>query len=248
MKTTFIYAHLEPHEDEIRYVGKSGDPWGRVSTHLRDSKTEKFYQARWLNSLTERGLKPRLEIIAEVPIEDWEFWERHYIKYFRDLGFRLTNATPGGDGTGAGEDHPLFGLRGKDHPAFGNKHTPETIAAMRATRAGVRKSSEHCEALRQSLTGVPHSPERRANNSASKKGKPLSSKCRDALTGLKRRSSTSLFRGVSWAKTCNKWRAGLWINGRGVSIGYFCKEEDAARAVDAYIHKNNCSLKWINFR
>lgn len=43
------------------------------------------------------GLKPIIEIIDEVPVSEWEFWEIYWISQFKTWGFDLTNGTEGGD-------------------------------------------------------------------------------------------------------------------------------------------------------
>lgn len=161
LSLTYIYAHLEPDFDEIRYIGKSDDPWGRLSRHLTDAKKEDFYNARWLNLLATKGQKPRLEIIAEVPTNEWEFWERHYIKYFRDLGFRLTNATPGGEG---------FEL--------GHVVTQDMRNKISAAHVGMTHSEEARAKISAFQKGVPKSPEVVAR----RRGRKLSQECRENMS------------------------------------------------------------------
>lgn len=43
---------------------------------------------------------------------------------------------------------------------------------------------------------------------------------------------SSRFRGVSWNSNCNKWRAQVWKGSEVHHLGYFQREEDAARAYD----------------
>lgn len=154
MKLTFIYARLEPDSDEIRYVGKADDPQGRLMRHISRAKRQKNHCANWLRSLAARGLLPRTEIIAEVPVSEWQFWEKHFIKCFQDLGFDLVNATPGGDGFGSGPDSPNFGKKrifsaqhrkNLGESRAGILHTPETKEKMSRAKLGKRRG--------------PHSPE-----------------------------------------------------------------------------------------
>lgn len=46
------------------------------------------------------------------------------------------------------------------------------------------------------------------------------------------RGGTSRYRGVCWFGRRDKWMARITISGRGVFLGYFTGEEDAARAYD----------------
>lgn len=46
----------------------------------------------------------------------------------------------------------------------------------------------------------------------------------------KRSDNISGVKGVSWDKTCNKWRARVKVNGKETLIGYYNNKEDGARA------------------
>jgi hypothetical protein len=107
--TTFIYVLREPDTGEVRYVGKSDRPTERLSRHVR-VKTATNHRETWILSLKSRGLSPRLEIVDEVPRSEWPSWEAAYIDFFREQGFDLTNATPGGDcgPSRSGREHYAF--------------------------------------------------------------------------------------------------------------------------------------------
>lgn len=44
------------------------------------------------------GKETNLEVIDEVPIEEWKFWEIYYIQQFKSWGFKLENKNNGGGG------------------------------------------------------------------------------------------------------------------------------------------------------
>lgn len=50
----------------------------------------------------------------------------------------------------------------------------------------------------------------------------------------RRPSNTSGFKGVSWNKLMNKWRAQIRVDYHTTCIGHFASKEDAARAYDQY--------------
>lgn len=93
---TFIYTLSDPRTSVVRYVGKSNDPEYRLINHCKDKRLTK--NKSWIVSLRNQGLKPLLEIIDEVPAEEWEFWEQYWIAQMRVWGFSLNNLTAGGKG------------------------------------------------------------------------------------------------------------------------------------------------------
>jgi hypothetical protein len=56
------------------------------------------------------------------------------------------------------------------------------------------------------------------------------------------------FKGVSFFKTRNKWRAVLSTRGEYRHIGYFDSPEDAARAYDSVVTDLHGEFAWTNFR
>jgi len=52
-------------------------------------------------------------------------------------------------------------------------------------------------------------------------------------------NNTSGYRGVSWRKDTNKWRAEITVNSKRINLGSFVKAPDAAKAYDQYIIDNN---------
>ena len=48
----------------------------------------------------------------------------------------------------------------------------------------------------------------------------------------KHKNGTSVYKGVSFDKTLNKWRAGIRNNGQLIHLGYFLDEAEAGRAYD----------------
>ena len=43
--------------------------------------------------------------------------------------------------------------------------------------------------------------------------------------------------GVSWHKERKKWVAQKWLKGKKVYLGYYASEEDAVRAIQAYVER-----------
>lgn len=53
---------------------------------------------------------------------------------------------------------------------------------------------------------------------------------RQRLLPKRRVKTTSSFRGVSYSQSTKKWKAGIEVNGRGINLGQFKTEAEAAQA------------------
>lgn len=100
-KTTFIYILKDPITNEVRYVGKSNKPKYRYNNHYKCVGNNK-HKINWIILLKKDNLKPILEIIDEVKIDEWKEKEKLYIKKYIDMGCKLVNCTEGGDGLSYG--------------------------------------------------------------------------------------------------------------------------------------------------
>jgi len=102
--TTFIYALIDPISQDVRYVGKSDDPWNRLHignkihiAHLKDASHT--HKAHWIQSLKRKNLVPILVILEQCKKDVWQEREKDWIVFYRKLGYKLTNGTDGGDGS-----------------------------------------------------------------------------------------------------------------------------------------------------
>ena len=91
----YIYGLRDPATEEIRYIGKANNPKARLSNHLACNDVNR-HKNHWIASLKKIGLKPDLIILEETNTLEWEEREKHWIKYGRDNGWRLTNICEGG--------------------------------------------------------------------------------------------------------------------------------------------------------
>lgn len=144
MKIAFIYGLRCPLTGLIRYIGKCDSPKERLPAHLRDR--EKNHRTNWITSLKSQGLKPALEVIAEVEHDNWQFWERSYIRLYRCLGFDLVNGTAGGDGFETGK-------KGKQNQNFGIKRSLAFRAHASASLKGIKRSPEFCAGISARFKG-----------------------------------------------------------------------------------------------
>lgn len=164
---TFIYTLTDPRTNQVRYVGKSNKPNKRLSTHL--SRTEKNYKHSWLLNLANNGLKPILDIIDEIPLEDWKFWESYWISQFKTWGFDLTNLTNGGEGFASGELNPAHlphvkELRSKRHKG---KEIPQEMRDRISKTLTGRTNPEHSKRM----TGRKQSEEHKKATGLALRGK-----------------------------------------------------------------------------
>lgn len=102
MKFTFIYALSDPITNEIRYVGKSDDLKKRFVEHIRKCKYTNTHKNNWIKSLLNKNLRPNIEILETVSIDEWGFWETYWINQMKSWGFNLTNIASGGRGGNQG--------------------------------------------------------------------------------------------------------------------------------------------------
>lgn len=102
MKSTYMYVLKCPTTSEVRYVGKANNPKDRYRHHLSVANYKGTHKCNWINSLRQKSLKPVFEIIKEVTVSEWKYWERHFIKYYRGEGCKLVNTMDGGEGLSFG--------------------------------------------------------------------------------------------------------------------------------------------------
>lgn len=95
-----IYALVDPSTLEVRYIGQTVQPLNvRLTKHVYKSKQVKTYCASWIQNLTNRGLRP---MITELEAGEWsqdfaDSREINWISRGKELGWALTNLTPGGN-------------------------------------------------------------------------------------------------------------------------------------------------------
>jgi len=134
MKTIIYYLH---RGDKVPfYVGK---------TKNQPNKREKSHQKR-LNDYS---------IILEVidKVDDWRYWEKHYITLFKNLGHILINQNSGGGGPEVVKDSTKQKIsqanKGTIHPIEGR------LAASQKLK-GRKLPQEQVEKIRQAKLGKPN--------------------------------------------------------------------------------------------
>lgn len=153
-----IYTLSNPINNEIRYVGKTIESLNeRLRKHLIDKRRN--HKSNWVKSLINVGLKPKIELIEECDINDWNWLEKYWIEQFRAWGFNLTNICEGGRGSN-GFKHSKETIEKLRNNSLGNKnrvgikHTNESKIKMRLSHLNVKLSEEHKKSIRQSKIGI----------------------------------------------------------------------------------------------
>lgn len=96
MDTIKIYTLSDPITNEVRYIGQTKHSLEeRLRGHLKSKG--KTYRVYWINSIKNKGLVPKIELLEEVDKSVGSQTEIYWISMFRFWGFNLTNLTDGGE-------------------------------------------------------------------------------------------------------------------------------------------------------
>ena len=80
-----IYRLTHPTSSRF-YIGKTSRKLDeRLKDHLWHSKTASTRKNNWIKSLRKKELRPQINLIAEVDDNEWEKWEKFYIKLARQV-------------------------------------------------------------------------------------------------------------------------------------------------------------------
>ena len=96
---TYIYTLTDPRTNQIKYVGKTNNPYYRFRMHIHEAKNGNTYKQNWIKGLLKSNLEPVFEIIDTIDNKDWMFWEQFWISQCKTWGFKLTNLGIGGEGS-----------------------------------------------------------------------------------------------------------------------------------------------------
>jgi hypothetical protein len=151
---TSIYVLLDDR-NEVRYVGLTKkSAAARLAGHLYEARhaRRKTHKQNMLLAILNRGNRPAIRVFHQVPDDAAGDAETYWIRYFRDLGCQLVNATDGGEG--------VVGLSPESRAKLSRSLTghfvsTETRALMRAIKTGIPLSSNHRANIGQALKGRP---------------------------------------------------------------------------------------------
>jgi hypothetical protein len=71
---------------------------------MKDFRTRlgEFRKVTWLLSLYQKDLKPEMEIVDTVDMEEWKEKEKFWINHYKSTGADLVNNKSGGNGLSIG--------------------------------------------------------------------------------------------------------------------------------------------------
>jgi group I intron endonuclease len=139
--TIYIYSLIDPQTNEVRYIGKSINPKRRYYEHIKYVNNNNSHKSNWIKKILSQGLKPRLEIIEECDLGNWETREKYWISQY----FNLTNGTDGGeDGRMSHEVRERLRVinSGEKNPCYGKVWTDEERKKLSDSRRKVKLTEE----------------------------------------------------------------------------------------------------------
>lgn len=66
MKNVYIYALIDPRNDQVRYIGKANNPEERYTNHFNSARDKNTHKRNWINSVRNDGYRPELLILDQV--------------------------------------------------------------------------------------------------------------------------------------------------------------------------------------
>lgn len=155
---TYIYYLIDPITKEIRYVGKTEDPWKRLDDHINhDWKYTFSKRTCWIIHLLKQNLCPIMVVIDQCSLNVWQQEEVYWIAYFKEIGCDLLNSTSGGDGlcnpSQEVRDKISFGNKGEKSFHYGRPRPINVKAKISRTLQGHVVSQEIKDKISNSLKG-----------------------------------------------------------------------------------------------
>ncbi len=188
----------DPSTNKIRYIGKSKNPKQRWSGHIKfATKGDNSHRSRWIRQLLKENLVPDYEILEEVPLDDWQRYEKKWVQFAKEQGFDLTNMTEGGDGFSEGcipwnkgGTIPQYQIERLREFNTGRKPSDETRKKLRESHLGKTLSEEQKRKIGEKGKGRKMPLEVKKKIGDANRGRIMSDEFRQAIS--ERRKGTKL--------------------------------------------------------
>jgi hypothetical protein len=98
-QTAWVYALIDPRDNQVKYIGKSINPKARLREHILKCNKERTKKGNWVKKLLSLSLEPQMKLLKEAQHTEIPYWEEHYIKHYKFDGITLLNYDDKGIGT-----------------------------------------------------------------------------------------------------------------------------------------------------
>jgi hypothetical protein len=101
-QTAWVYALIDPRDNQVKYIGKSINPKARLREHIYKCKFEHTEKGNWVKKLLSLSLEPQMKLLKEAQHTEIPYWEEYYIKHYKSFGINLLNYDDKGVGIVSG--------------------------------------------------------------------------------------------------------------------------------------------------
>jgi hypothetical protein len=89
-----IYGLIDPRTNQLRYVGQTNNLQKRFKEHIYHSELKRSttHKHNWIRGLVSEGLKPDIEVLDVVSLDQSGYWEGWWMNYMEAIGCNLVNS------------------------------------------------------------------------------------------------------------------------------------------------------------
>jgi hypothetical protein len=83
----YIYALINPMDNQVFYIGASIDPYHRLGSHISCRNYDGNKKEQIIHDLVSFGMEPEMLIIDETTFALAGYWEEFYFNLYKFYGF-----------------------------------------------------------------------------------------------------------------------------------------------------------------